>query len=184
MKIRSLSVLFLLLMLACTSSKQSIRFKRSYLEIEANVGYFDLEIGNSTLGDVENKLGNAYEEIKHGTFSTEANYTKKGVSFYYCQKDTSKTIFSMKFSAPFKGKTKEGVFMYGTTMNEIVEKYGEPDWSTSSGSLTWSNNYTGISFLVKRDTSLPQFPLNEERHLSEKIIGIDVSNNCQCSSKF
>jgi hypothetical protein len=137
-------------------------------------GADNIIIGKSTYADVIEEYGQHYDALVHydadtlAVYSYEMNYTTLGLSFYY-KDDKRKTIFSIHFRSPFSGETSRGIILGESTMKDVIRIYGEPEWGTSDGSNYWWAEYKGIDFGVKRDTSLPQYPLNKAIHI-EKVI--------------
>ena len=142
------------------------------------IGYGNFKLDNLKLSEVVKKLGDNYQEIKHGSYSIEIDYEEIGVSFLYYQgySEGDKTIFGINFKAPFKGQTIKGIVLNQTTMQDVVEAYGEPDWSSCDNCTYWTSDYDGIEFLVERDMSLPHYPLNEAVHLEKVIKEIFIFN--------
>ena len=62
-------------------------------------------------------------------------------------------------------------------MSDVELIHNELDWYTTSAGSFWFSEHLGIKYGVERDTTLPMFPLDEEVHLSKKIIKIGVLNN-------
>jgi hypothetical protein len=182
-KIWVLNKLWIILCLAifgCKSAQNTVNSSLQHMIIVPGVGFDDVKIGETTLEEIQIKFGKGYKKIHPNKSSTIINYKKKGISFFYCQTDSNQTLFSINFSQPFMGKTTDDIYLYTSSMTDVIEKYGAPNWTTSNGSLTWDNEYNGISFLIKRDRTLRQYPFKEEKHINKKIIEIKVNNGCQC----
>jgi hypothetical protein len=143
--------------------------------IKEGVGIKSFVIGKTKEHEIINKLGGNYERIKHKNYSVEIIYKELGLSFYFYQSDTKKTIFSIHFRKPFKGKTIKGIILNQSTMENVIEIYGKPNWRTCNECDRWFSEYPGINFYVERDKTLPQFPLNEKAHIYKKIIAIAVN---------
>lgn len=91
-----------------------------------------INIGKSTMDDVTAVYGNDYKLIKHREYSYEMVYKNLGLSFYSCQNDPNKEIFSIDIQAPFKATTAKGIILGESTFDDIFRAYGK--WEeTSSG---------------------------------------------------
>jgi hypothetical protein len=143
--------------------------------IKEGKGIKQFIIGKTKEQEIVKKLGNNYERIKHKDYSVEIAYKDIGLSFYFYQNDTTKTIFSIYFSEQFKGKTSKGIVLNLSTMENVIEIYGQPNWMSCDECNTWSSEYQGIEFFVERDKTLPHYPLNESAHINKKIIAISVT---------
>ena len=141
------------------------------------VGFGTFEIGKTQIEEVVKVLGNEYEEIIHKRYSIEIYYRRLGVSFYYYQGDDSHELFAIHFQAPFKGKTRKGISLNESTMEDVILAYGEPEWTSCKSCNTWAVEYEGIKFFVERETQLPHFPLEEEVHLEKTVVEITVIEN-------
>ncbi len=114
------------------------------------------------------------ELINHKDYSVELAYKDLGISFFYYPKDDTNEIFGISFKSPFKDRTKNGIELGKSTIEDVAKVYGELDWSSCESCDTWSADYDNIEFYVEREKDLPHFPLNEEIHQKKKVIEIFV----------
>jgi len=101
-------------------------------------------------------------------------YADKGLSFSYGLGDT---VYAIEFYAPFEGITDKGIILNESTMSDVKKVYKHLDWYISPPFEEWGSMYPGIEFLVKRDLSLPKYPLDEKRHKRKTISRIIVIDN-------
>lgn len=94
------------------------------LDIKEGIGVGGVKVGVSTQKDVESKLGNDYQLIKHKKYSTQMFYKTKGLSFYLCQSDKKKQVFVIEIKRPFVGKTSRGIQIGTSTKKEVEKLYG------------------------------------------------------------
>ena len=159
--------------LSCTNKIISNDINNYELIVEG-VGIANIVVGKSNNIEVIANYGDNFDLVTHKKFSCEMIYEKLSISFYYSYNDTTKTIFSIKIKAPYKGKTTKGICLGENTIKEVIDIYGTTEWNTSYGSDTWRIPYYGIEFHVEKDTTLPLFPLNKEKYLNKKIVQIVV----------
>lgn len=143
-------------------------------KINDGVGIGNIILHKSTADEVIVEYGGEYNLVEHNNYSYEMKYESKGLSFYYMYDDLNKKIFSIHIKFPFKGVANKGIVLGKSTMQEVVNVYGPPNWSTTDESQTWWSEYSGIEFHVEVEKSLPRFPLNEEVHLKKTVIEIVV----------
>ncbi|WP_299335268.1 hypothetical protein [uncultured Psychroserpens sp.] len=167
-----LSILSLLVLINCGSVNKYTQYEHIITEGKG-IDSFHINTINAT--DVKHKLGKDYDLIKHKDYSFQIVYKNLGMSFYYMQNDPEEQIFLISFKSPFNGKTSKNIVLNKSTMIDVVNAYGKPEWFTCNGCDTWKAEYDGIYFEVERDKSLPQYPLNEDVHIKKKIIGINIS---------
>lgn len=158
---------------SCTSLVE--KYTKQENKIISGVGFEEFKVNETTIDEFIAELGDDYKEIEHNNYSVEIVYEKLGLSFYYKQNDQEKKVFTIIFEAPFNGITDKGIKI-GDTMQEAIDQYGMPTWGSCDQCDIWyvDYDYAGIQFTVKRDTTLPHFPLNEEAHINRKIIKIAV----------
>jgi hypothetical protein len=157
--------------------------------VHPTLGLPELPVGKATRQDVEARLGAPLEVVKHGTYSTALVYNS-GIEVSFCQSDQNQTLRSLTFRAPQNayvdaGAGKGAVTLGRTTMREARRLLGDCEWQTTQDSPTWSCVYKKgpdreLWLDVKRDVSVPQFPLDEARHLDLPVVEIQVSvyGNC------
>ena len=172
-----LSILILILVTSCSHTNYIDRYTATDNLIMDGKGMDSFELGKARAQDVIKELGKDFEEIKHKDYSGEIYYKDLGLSFYYFQNERTKQLFAIYFKAPFKGKTTKGIILNKATMEDVVQIYGPPVWTSCDMCDTWTVEYEGIEFDIERDKSLPHFPLDEERHLKKIVIGITVIEN-------
>jgi hypothetical protein len=170
---RKITLIFITIALLCQCGSKNNSVDEDNLIIEGEgVGKF--RIGKTKLDDVVQMLGSDYSEGKHkNTLRTEADYKNKGLSFYYTNRDSSRIIYCVIFTQPFNGKTTKGIGL-NSSLKDLLEAYGRPEWSTCDTCNIWTARYRGIEFEIERDTLLPKFPFNEEAHSKKKISKIFV----------
>jgi len=179
----NLALVFLswLIVSSCSMSK-SVEATSSFTQKAANKeetiitgqGYGNFELGKTSRKEVELELGKNYELIQHNSYSTELYYKALGVSFYFYQGEPERNVFSILFHEDFKGKTEEGIAPNTTKVKDVIKIYGEPQWTSCDGCDYWSATYQGIGFIIDRDTTVPQYPLNEELHMKKIVKQIEV----------
>lgn len=170
-----------LLLAACATNK-SVESVTSFTEKANNKeetiipgkGYGNFEFQKTSQAEVEQALGKNYELIKHNSFSIEFYYKALGVSFYFYQDQPERNVFTMRFHKSFDGKTDKGISLNSTTIEDVIKIYGEPQWTGCDGCYEWTARYQGIGFIVDRDTTVPQYPLNEELHMKKIVKQIEV----------
>ena len=123
-------------------------------------------VDSSTISDVINFLGDDY--IKNES-NTNYKYEKIGLTFRIAAYDKNQIIRSIIIEAPFQAKTKNGIVLNESTMNDVSENFGKSGYGISE-------NYAyrrekGIYFYVKKDAEQKGF------NLEEKIYKIEINNN-------
>jgi hypothetical protein len=162
--------------------------------LDPAAGLLELPVGKSTRHEFEARFGPVFEVKRHGTYSTELVF-KQGVDAYFCQADASETIFAVQVHSPLAARIEhdEHVIVMGTTTAREAQAIlgGGGSWVTSEGEATWELAFEQpdgreLGLHVKRDLSLPQFPLDEAIHLDRRIIKIGVSvvdTDCAVSTR-
>ncbi|MBK7395233.1 MAG: hypothetical protein IPJ34_02745 [Myxococcales bacterium] len=144
--------------------------------LHAGVGLSDLPLA-ATRQAVVARYGAPTKIVPHGSYSVELVY-EAGLSAFYCQADPSERVFVFSFKPPFRARTPRGIVLGESTARDVRKAYGDSgEWSTSDKSKYWRLGYAaqGFGFVVERDLSVPQFPLDEERHLGRTIVAIEVT---------
>ncbi|MBN1638555.1 MAG: hypothetical protein JW866_06300 [Ignavibacteriales bacterium] len=141
--------------------------------IEDHIGIKGAIIGQSTKEEILQNFGKEYEEIIHNKYSVEMNYSDLGISFFYGYKDPFKTIFSIRLEYPFQGETLRGIKLGESRAQEVIDKYGQKNWTTSQSGNTWYLSYPGIEFHVEKDGTLPT-DLNFDAIYLHKLIKVIV----------
>ncbi|MEN9999562.1 MAG: hypothetical protein RI922_2552 [Bacteroidota bacterium] len=137
-------------------------------------GYASFELGKTSQVEIEQQLGKNYTLIKHNSYSIELVYKDLGVSFYFYQGQPERNVFSMRFNSAFEGKTDKGIPTQGTTIEEIINVYGKPQWTSCNGCYEWTARYKGIGFIVDRDTTVPQYPLDDNLYMTKTVKQIEI----------
>ena len=151
----------------------------------------NIKIEKSTINDAVSIYGKNYELINHKGYSYEFTYRNLGLSFYVCQADRKKKIFSVEFQSPFKVTTSKGIVLGESTLEDVFRIYGEYGERANSDS-----DQKGVFFFVEDEISSDQayqpsiFEENSkelELHKAKKIKRINLvgkSGLLQCDGKF
>ncbi|HQU85391.1 MAG TPA: hypothetical protein PKY59_19780 [Pyrinomonadaceae bacterium] len=146
-------------------------------------------IGKSTMDDVVSVYGTDYKLIKHNEYSNEMVYTKLGLSFYSCQNDPNKEIFSISIQSPFKVTTRKGIILGESNFADVLRIFGKSERNYAFKGIAFFNdeiNYKekiakSEEEVVKKNTvienpvseNLPKtFVIDEEEFI---IDGLEVS---------
>lgn len=170
-----------IILISLTFLTLGFTFKSGILEdfktIVPGVGFDQFAIGLTTKTDIVKAFGKSY--IKHQypetggeIYSHSMEYKKLGIEFYFFPKQ--KTIFAIHISAPFKGKTAEGIVLSQSTFKDVKNIYEEVSWSFSGQDIRM--DLPGIAFLT---TFNGTFPVSEEilnSYLDSTITGIAISS--------
>ncbi len=112
---------------------------------------------------------------------TPQNYgmKRKGLRFYYLlseeqEKQDEVEIAVLGFRPPFDGETENGIHLNTSTMADVFRVMGKENWLTAVDDKYWWVDYSGLSFYVERDTSVPQFPFQKRLHINKPIVRITV----------
>lgn len=101
--------------------------------ITAGVGAEGIRVGVSTVQDVIAKYGTQYEKIKHEAYSYQLKYPELGMSFYYCQQDPDKKLFTIEY---LRGSTSDGIVIGKSTIADVQQRQGlSEDYLTCDGEL-------------------------------------------------
>jgi len=114
-----------------------------------------INIGKSTMDDVIAIYGVDYKLIKHREYSYEMVYKNLGLSFYSCQNDPNKEIFSIDIQAPFKATTAKGIVLGESTFDDVFRAYGK--WEKNSIGFEYEKE--GLYFNFEAEE--PEEPENE-----------------------
>lgn len=140
------------------------------------IGYANFELGKTSQAEIIERLGRNYDLIKHNSYSNELYYKDLGVSFFFYQNQPERNLFAIHIFAGFNGSTEKGIAPGQYTIEEVIQLYGKPQWTSCLDCNYWTANYQGIGFEIDRDTTVPQFPFNEELHLKKTVNQIVVSS--------
>lgn len=151
--------------------------------IQPGVGLREFPLGQATRKDFEKKLGAPTEVVPHGTYTTSLVYAS-GLEATYCQNDPRQVVRWLSVCPPFNASVDagdcKGVIVLGrTTLREVRALLGPCEWETTEKSPTWTCAYkkerqSEIAYGVARDMTVPQFPLDEARHLDRSIVEIKL----------
>ena len=83
-------------------------------------------------------------------------------------------IAVLGFRPPFDGETEDGIHLNTRTMADVFRVMGEENRLTAVDDKYWWVDYSGLSFYVERDTSVPQFPFQKRLHINKPIVRITV----------
>ncbi len=108
----------------------------------------NIAIGKSTMDEVIAFYGADYKLITHGKYSYEMIYRKLGLSFYSCQNDPNKEIFSIHIQAPFKATTGKGIVLNESTFDDVFRAYGK--WEKNSMGFEYEKE--GLYFDYEEET--------------------------------
>src|SRR4051812_7155000 len=132
--------------LALTSSQPETRL------IIEGVGVDNIIVGRSVMDDVIKTYGEEYDLIEHNKYSYEIEYEDLGLSFWYRYEDAQKRIFCIAVRPPCKGITSRGIIVGESTLQDILNIYGESEAKTTTVTETWFYEYPGVEFHLKFDT--------------------------------
>lgn len=104
-------------------------------------GVAGVVVGQFTMSDIIRKFGKKYKLITHSKYSYQMKYEKIGLSFYACQSDKQKKIFSIEMRPPFRVKTSRGIILGKSKVKDVLRIYGAPEDENSS----WFE-YKGVDF--------------------------------------
>lgn len=99
------------------------------------------------------RLGDGFEQKRHGGYSVEYNYPDKGISFFVKLDNTGaerSAISSMQFVAPFKGRLSQGNIRVGSKFMEVKNAFGVPTFSYGGQNLYAKYKKLGISFVFDK----------------------------------
>jgi hypothetical protein len=133
----------------CLSNKN----KTKDLSLIENKGLNEISIYQSTIKTVKDKFGDRFNQINWAKDQTEIRYKNLGVSFHYDQNNKLQTINFISINPNrFRGATSKGLkIKKNLLLKDVINIYGNPDWSYTSDSTELSADYDGISFYVKTD---------------------------------
>src|SRR5437588_9311620 len=138
--------------------------------ITEGVGISDILIGKSTKSDVLARYGDRYKLIKHNKYSVEMEYADLGLSFYYCLKDKEKKIFLVEVH---HGTTSKGIVIGQSTLQDVLDKYGEPESTDCCDAEPFVYEYKGVQFYLK-SISREGEKKQQVSPLNMRVVEIDV----------
>lgn len=167
--------------------------------IYPGVGFDNIQIDKSTLKDVIKYYGNnytvdthyfkpwtktSYSDTTNGPpvrdYNVEIAYKHLGLSFYF--EGESETVFSICFSALAKAITDKGIIVNKSTFQEVVDAYGDEDWSFSSGRVR-KNYASGIVFSSFYKGILPTTLEKLRPYLCKKVSEISIGRSRRSNTK-
>lgn len=148
--------------------------------VEDGVGFGGARL-DMKRAELDEKLGAPAHVVQHERYSIELDYPN-GVHAYTCFGDSDAKIFYLEATAPLRVATTRGIMLGKSTMRDVFRAYGKGKWLTSDGEDFWRVEYDdlGVGFAVDRILSLPQFPLDEARHLDQPIVKITIPSERGC----
>jgi WD40 repeat protein len=145
-----------------------------YIRPDKKIGR--LKLGDPVLSRVK-ILGDNYTVQNHITGAIEYRYQNLGISMLIKKDDPEQKIISVHVYPPFQGKTLAGIGLSTKKLQDVLDTYGEPRYSTWIGANLWEAMYDGIVFCFEKDKSLPENRFDERLHLNKPIIEIRVLDN-------
>lgn len=116
----------------------------------------NIVIGKSTVADVVAHYGADYKLKKWGRYSNALVYQRLGLTFYSCQGDPKREIFSIVMQAPFEIETSKGIVLGKSTFSDVFVSYGL--WNETSAGFEYERS--GLYF----------------NHVAEIFSGFEESN--------
>tara|TARA_R110002050_G_scaffold54303_4_gene122962 strand:- start:54447 stop:55067 length:621 start_codon:yes stop_codon:yes gene_type:complete len=189
----------LIIILSISLQAQKINRKKVH-KVEAKVGLQEFPIDKTTLPEIISAFGNNYEQVPNRYFINgkvkegheklplliEIKYKTMGVSFYYFAQDSSQIIKAIKFSKPFKVKTKTNITLGKSTLSDVLKLYdNKTKISISITNKThtvaeinrFKMTYTGISFSSKLiNHTKESFPYKDGELENQIVDEIYISN--------
>ncbi|MEL6558109.1 MAG: DUF6794 domain-containing protein [Bacteroidota bacterium] len=117
-----------------------------------------ISVGNIQVGESIENVINQYGEgqrIKWNSYSYEMKYASKGISCWYLQSDSSKSVFAIMVHDNFVGKTSKGLQISDTLkVRDVTKVYGKGEWdgydTDENGKAIIDCNYydIGLTFTV------------------------------------
>ena len=150
--------------------------KKQEFVIYSGIGFHNYKIDTTSMLQVISELGTDFELIKHNETSYDLIYKRFGVTFFCDNNFSSSKIRGISFTKPFNGITDKGIRLNLSKMKNVEAAYDELDWYTTNGAEYWWSEYKGIEYGVSRIMKLPQYPLDEEKHINKTIEIITVLN--------
>lgn len=192
-------ITLLIITISISLHAQKIDLKKVQ-NVEAKIGLPEYPVDKITLPEIISAFGNNYEQVPNRYFINgkvkeetedlplllEIKYKTKGVSIYYFAQDSSQIIKAIKFSKPFKAKTKTNITLGKSTLGDVLKLYDNK--TKISISITNKTNTeaeinrfkmtsTGISFSSKLiNHTKESFPYKDGELESQIVDEIYISN--------
>ncbi|MEM6299866.1 MAG: DUF6794 domain-containing protein, partial [Bacteroidota bacterium] len=103
--------------------------------------------------------------IEWGSYSYELRYPSEGISYYYLQSDSTKSVFSISMTRNFNGITSQGLVISDTLkVEDITSIYGEGEWDgydideNGNASIEFSFYDIGLFFIIDIDKDFERNP--------------------------
>ncbi len=128
-------------------------------------------IGKSTMDEVIAVYGNDYKLLKHKEYSYEMIYKNLGLSFYSCQADPKKEIFTIDIQAPFKTTTRKGIILGESTFADVWRLYGK--WDKTSAGF----EYEGVYFLFEEQNKDQADAENQKPEIEINLVADSTDKN-------
>ena len=191
-------ITLLIITISISLQAQKIDLKKIH-NVEAKIGLPEYPIDKTTLPEIIPVFGNDYEKVPNGYFINgkikeghenlplllEIKYKTMGVSIYYFAQDSTQTIKAIKFSKPFKVKTKTNIILGKSTLGDVLKLSDDKTSIFTNGPNRPNGNafinrqkvaLTGISFA----SNLKEFNKNNwpsKKELKNQIVDeIYISN--------
>ncbi len=149
--------------------------------IVKGVGLPEYPIGETSIEQVIEGFGKDYRESEvKGRNMIELKYEALGLVFYHKIGDESKTLSGIRFLAPFKGRTQEGIVLNESKLSDVEDLYGAESLTIGSTGTKFSiieGEYPGINYIARIDIDLAtgRFP-SREFQLSRIVEEIYITN--------
>jgi len=98
--------------------------ENEYKIAREGIGIGNIVVGKSTMDDAIKEFGKNYKWIVHKNYSYQMSYSN-GISFYICQSDKKKQIFDIEIKVPYKAKTRRGIILGKSTVEDVYKLYGK-----------------------------------------------------------
>lgn len=95
-------------------------------------------------------------------------YSKQKIAVFLDQQYSR--CFAIEFKIGYHGITEKGIALDSAfTAEEVIKRYGPPEWKGCGDCNEMMMGYPGIEFRIDRELSLPQYPFVESAHLNKTI---------------
>lgn len=167
---KNLLIIFPLL-LSITLYGQKAKFTDTSV-IYIGKGMDGLVFGISTEEEVAERFGNDYwpeeiiikqyfdDKIKKpvSIYNFKMKYIKNGLIFNFTKEGESEEyLTSIEIFPPFIVKTREGIFLGKSTLQDVVNIYGYGQWGYSNKNKQVAKTYDGIVFYVSNKKHIKEF---------------------------
>ena len=145
------------------------------------IGIGDIDLGTPISKVLD--INGQGEVIKWKSYSYEMKYAEKGISYWYLQSDSSKSVFAISVSNNFVGSTSKGLVILDTLkVKNVTNIYGNGEWDgydiDDNGNATIDCNFydIGISFTVDIGSDMDREDWRglDKFYANNKIIEISI----------